>query len=63
MGSSDEHSMKTFEEICENLIKIDEITLMEILDISSEDLVSRFKDKIEEKIEYLEDDLEDDDSD
>lgn len=63
MGSSDEHSMKTFEEICENLIKIDEITLMEILDISSEDLVSRFKDKIEEKIEYFEDDLEDDDSD
>jgi len=54
--------MKTFEEICENLIKIDEITLMEILDISSEDLVSRFKDKIEEKIEYFENDLEDDDS-
>ena len=55
--------MKTFEEICENLIKIDEITLMEILDIISDDFVSRFKDKIEEKIEDFEDDLEDDDSD
>jgi hypothetical protein len=63
MGSSDEHSMKTFEEICEDLLKIDEITLMEILDISSEDLISRFKDKIEDKIEYFENDLEDDDSD
>ena len=59
MGSSDEHSMKPFEEICEDLIKIDEITLMEILDISSEDLVLKFKDKIEEKIEYFQADLED----
>jgi hypothetical protein len=55
--------MKTFEEICEDLIKIDEITLMEILDISSEDLVLKFKDKIEEKIEYFQADLEDTDDD
>ena len=63
MRSGNEHSMKTFEEICEDLIKIDEITLMEILDISSEDLVLKFKDKIEEKIEYFQADLEDTDDD
>lgn len=53
--------MKTLEEICEDLIKIDEISLMEILDISSEDIVERFKDIIENKIEYFQADLEDQD--
>jgi hypothetical protein len=61
MGGINEHSMKTLEEICEDLIKIDEVSLMEILDISSEDIVERFKDIIENKIEYFQADLEDQD--
>lgn len=32
---------------------------MEILEISSEDLVERFKDKIEDKMDYFAEDLED----
>ena len=38
---------------------MDEITLMETLDISSEDLVNRFVDRIEEKQDVLENDLDD----
>lgn len=45
--------MITFEELKKRLIQIDEISLMELLEISSEDLVNRFADKIEEKQEYL----------
>jgi len=33
---------------------IDEITLMELLEISSEDLVDRFEDRIEERADKLE---------
>jgi hypothetical protein len=36
---------------------IDEITLMEVLEISSEDLVERFQDLIEAKADELEEDL------
>tara|TARA_R110000772_G_scaffold2460_3_gene8874 strand:- start:87 stop:242 length:156 start_codon:yes stop_codon:yes gene_type:complete len=48
----------TFEEICERLSQIDEITLLEVLDIASEDIVNKFKDKIEEKLEGLEEELQ-----
>ena len=44
----------TFKELCENLKEIDEVTLLEILDISSEDIVYHFQDKIEDKIDELE---------
>jgi hypothetical protein len=37
---------------------LDEITLMEVLEISSEDLVDKFEDKIEAKLDYLTDELE-----
>jgi len=37
----------TFEEICERMCKLDEITLVETLEVTSEDLVEAFKDKIE----------------
>lgn len=47
----------TFEELCEKLKKIDEITLMEVLEINSEDLVKRFEDKIEIKITQIKEDL------
>ena len=48
----------TFKEVCERLSHIDEITLLEVLDIASEDIVNKFKDKIEERLESLEEDLQ-----
>ncbi len=39
-------------------MKMDEITLLEVLEITSEDLVERFEDFIEEKADQLEEDLE-----
>jgi len=44
----------TFKELCENLKEIDEVTLLELLDISSEEIVYHFQDKIEDKIDELE---------
>jgi len=49
----------TFNELCEELTKLDEITLLEVLDISSEDLVNKFQDRIEDKQEELTTDLDD----
>lgn len=49
----------TLHDIKEKLKQLDEITLMETLDISSEDLVNRFVDRIEEKQDLLENDLDD----
>lgn len=48
----------THKDICERLTKLDEVTLMEVLDISSEDIVERFQDLIENKREIFEEDLE-----
>lgn len=45
--------MLTFHELKERLKQLDEISLMEELDISSEDLVDRFQDHIEAKFERL----------
>jgi hypothetical protein len=42
----------------ERMSRLDEITLLEVLDISSEELVERFADKIEDKFEELEIDLD-----
>ena len=55
--------MNTFEEICDKLKRMDEISLLEVLDISSEELVERFKDLIENRLEYFQIDLEEDTSD
>lgn len=43
----------TLTELQEKLKRIDEISLMEVLEITSEDLVQRFVDKIEERMEDL----------
>ncbi len=51
--------MLTHEEIKEKLKHLDEITLMETLEITSEDLVNRFADRIEEKQDTLENELDD----
>lgn len=50
----------TLEEIRNRLKLLDEITLLEVLDISSEDLIDRFGDLIEEKADDLEIDFEED---
>ncbi len=49
----------TFKDICDKLEKLDEITLLEILDISSEDIVAKFQDKIDDNFEELAEDLDD----
>jgi len=51
--------MFTLEEIKDKLKQLDEVTLMETLEITSEDLVDRFLDRIEQKQDTLENDLDD----
>ena len=43
----------TFEELKEALKRLDEVTLLELLGLQSDDLVDRFDDLIEKKQEYL----------
>jgi len=45
----------TLRDIIDKLKQFDEITLLELLDISSEDLLERFIDKVENNFEQLED--------
>lgn len=49
----------TIPEICDKLSKYDEITLLELLEISSEDIVEMFVDKIIDRADQLEQELED----
>jgi hypothetical protein len=59
--------MHTLEEVCELLAtRFDEVTLLELLEINSFDLVDRFKDIIEnnpEKFACLVEDVNEDDTD
>jgi hypothetical protein len=50
----------TLTDIFQKLREVDEITLLEVLNITSEDIVSRFEDKIEEQADRLEKELEED---
>ena len=43
----------TFEELKEKLHRVDEVTLLELLEIRSEDIVERFEDYIEDRQEQL----------
>ena len=43
----------TFEELKEKLQRVDEVTLLELLDIHSDDIIERFEDYIEERQEQL----------
>jgi len=54
--------MNTFEEICEKLKQTDEISLLETLNISSEELVDRFQDLIENRLTYFQNDFKEDDN-
>jgi len=51
--------MLTFTDVCDRLKQQDEISVLEVLEITSEELVDRFKDKIENKLDYFLEDLED----
>jgi len=55
--------MLILEEIKEKLKQYDPSLLLEILDISSDELVERFEDKIEEREEYFGKDLEEEEDD
>lgn len=52
--------MLTQKEVRDKLKELDETTLLEILEITSEEIVDRFDDKIEEKEEYFIADLDGD---
>ena len=51
--------MFTLEEIKDKLKQLDEVTLIEVLGLTSEDLVDRCSDLIEEKQDTLENDFDD----
>lgn len=53
--------MLTLSDVINHLKRIDEISLLEILEISSEDIIDRFQDRIEEKYDSLREDLEEED--
>jgi hypothetical protein len=48
---------KTFTEIKEQLYLLDEITVLETLEINSTELVDRFEDKVEDKLDQILEDL------
>jgi len=50
--------MLTLEDIKDKLKQLDEVTLMETLEITSEDLVERFVDRIEQQQDTLENDFD-----
>lgn len=43
----------TIPEIVDRLKQLDEVTLLELLNITSEDIVNRFDDIIEDRVELL----------
>lgn len=49
----------TLLELKEKLIRVDEISLLEVLNICSEDLVEAFSDRIEDDFERLEEEFQD----
>ena len=51
----------TFLELCDRLKQLEETLLLEVLDINSGQIVDRFQDVVEDKRDYLEEDLELDD--
>lgn len=52
----------THNELCEKLKQLDEITLLEILNISAEEIVERFKDEIDDRFDNLTEQFEDEDN-
>lgn len=52
----------TLHELCEKLKNLDEISILELLNISAKELVNRFQDEIEERYDNLTEQFEDEDS-
>lgn len=48
----------TLVELKEKLKSLDEVSLMELLEVSSEDLVEQFSDRIEERMDKLKEEIE-----
>ena len=48
----------TFEDIIDRLKQLDEVTILELLDLKTEDIVERFRDVIEDMVEELEKELQ-----
>jgi hypothetical protein len=48
----------TFEDIISRLKQLDEVTILELLDLKTEDIVDRFRDVIEDMLEELEKELQ-----
>lgn len=44
----------TIPDICEKMKMLDEVTILELLNLTTEDIVNRFVDVIEEKADELE---------
>lgn len=60
VGNSVERSMPlTLRDVVSKIAQLDEITVLEILEITSEELAERFVDKVESKYEQLEKELND----
>ena len=53
---------KTYRDVVERLKSVDEVSLLEVLEITSEELVDRFNDKIEEKIDDFIQEFEDEET-
>jgi hypothetical protein len=51
--------MLTFPDICDKLKRLDEVTILEVLEINTEEIVARFQDRIEDMADYLEELLDD----
>lgn len=52
--------MLTLYEVTEKLSRLDELTLLEFLEISSEDIVNKFTNRIQDRLEEISADLEED---
>ena len=61
VGNSVGRSMPlTLTDLMSKLKHLDEITLLEVLDITSEEIIERFIDKVEQRYDFLEKELNDD---
>lgn len=52
----------TLHELCEKLKQLDEISVLELLNISTEELIEKFQDEIEERYDNLTEQFEDEDN-
>jgi len=50
----------TIQELKQKMMQLDEVTLMELLEVTSEDLVNRFSDIIENNYDYFSGEFDED---